>query len=50
MEILSQVFEHQVNAMIISWLNQVTSIVARSSRGWCTQHLRRIRECNAHPA
>jgi hypothetical protein len=28
----------------------VTSLVARSSRGRCAQHLRRIRGCDAHPA
>jgi hypothetical protein len=29
---------------------KVTSLVACSSRGRCTQHLRRIRGCDAHPA
>jgi hypothetical protein len=29
---------------------KVTSLVARSSRGRCTQHLRRIRGGEAHPA
>jgi hypothetical protein len=38
------------NSRLIQTGQTVKSLVARSSRGRCTQHLRPIRRCDAHPA
>jgi hypothetical protein len=63
LQIFGQLFWFTKNLYILSWVAtyhtlpqllqmgpKVASLVARSSRGRCTQHLRRIRGCDAHPA
>jgi hypothetical protein len=38
----------RLRQVFIQWGSKVTSLVARSSRGRCAQHLRRIRGCVAN--